>query len=630
MSVATLPASRQTPDPCPPPATSHAVTHALTPVTFVTILVRDCCTFAARDGFEWIWIDTCCIDKTSSSELSEAINSMYAWYAAADVCYVWLHDVDDIHPSQSGPTSFSRSAWFTRGWTLQELLAPRYVVFLSKKWHTLGTKQTLGHRIKTVTGISEDVLSKTVDLHAVSVARRMSWAATRRTTRDEDLAYSLMGIFDVNMPTIYGEVFVFRSRSSNIPKELRDSSLRSLLAPSPAEFEHSRSITPISLDNLSELLEQPDLAPPEYTTTAYGMRTAFPIVNIPSLGRDLGISVAILACQDDEGLVVLFLSQRRSLWTSAPQYLVYRVGADLYPNVSPSRSSEYHRLGRIHVGARADRSFLTNLAVHPLFIEYNPISVKSSLRGPPSPNHRSNRMSYAFFFPAWLLESGGITATLDGHQTIEHEDGIMVEFTPDGPTQRTIIFARDPPPSPSSRSGNVELQGIRLSMFSHCSCEANPLRHPMSIAIDLMVPEHDSSPGGHPSSGTHRRCRSLNAILKDNHQVVQSRIPGQPTAHEDQVEGAWHALGRVSIGLKRWNGCHKTKATYVYIVEITNPYRVMDPERQASLPTYTHAVVPETGVIVYPAVVKQGKAFWALIVTTTTMIILHWQIVPGP
>ncbi|PIL33366.1 hypothetical protein GSI_03984 [Ganoderma sinense ZZ0214-1] len=259
---------------------------------------------------------------------------MYSWYAAANVCYVWLHDVDDTHPSESGPASFSRSVWFTRGWTLQELLAPRYVVFLSKKWHTLGTKQTLAHRITRVTGIDEDVLLKMVDLHEVSVARRMSWAAMRRTTREEDRAYSLMGIFDVNMPTIYGEgskaflrlqveilkqcpdqsIFAWGRPSIDyhtlinnfssvmVTKELRDSNHRSLLAPSPAEFEHAGSISPIPLDGLSELLEEPHLVPPE----------SFPIVNIPSLGRDPGILMAILACQDAEGnLIVLFLNQRR-------------------------------------------------------------------------------------------------------------------------------------------------------------------------------------------------------------------------------------------------------------------------------------------------------------------------------
>ncbi|KAI1784338.1 HET-domain-containing protein [Ganoderma leucocontextum] len=656
------------------------------PWAHISQKIRDCCTFAAREGFKWIWIDTCCIDKTSSSELSEAINSMYAWYAAADVCYVWLHDVDDTHPSQSGPSSFSQTTWFTRGWTLQELLAPRYVVFLSRKWHTVGTKQTLAHRISRITGIDDDVLLQIVDLHEVGVARRMSWAATRRTTREEDRAYSLMGIFDVNMSTIYGEgskaflrlqieilkqcpdqtifawgrpsidchALIANFSSVMVTKELRDSTVRSLLASSPADFEHSGNISPISLDSLSELLGQFDLAPPEYSTTAYGMRTAFPIVDIPSLGRDPGISIAILACQDSEGnLVVLFLNQRRILWISAAEYLVYRVGADLYPNSFPFQPPQYYRLGRIHLSSRDDSSFLKNIAVHPVFIEYNPFSVRSSLPKPPSHSRRSTRVSYAFFFPAWLLESAGITATLDDHQTIEHEDGITVEFTPGGPTQRTIIFARDPPPSPPPRYGNGGPQGIRLSMSSHCSCGVSPLRHPMSISIDLMVPEHNTRPDGHASFGRHRRRRSLSAILKNDHRFVQmmlnapaspspcehvqlpirpghAPIPERSPALEGEVEQAWQCankrthiptisnpsillsfnsvLGSVSVGLKRWDGCRKSNAAYVYIVElkITSSYQVPDPERQASLPTYTHGVVPETGVIVYPTEESSG------------------------
>ena len=658
------------------------------PWAHISYKIRDCCAFAAREGFEWIWIDTCCIDKTSSSELSEAINSMYAWYAAADVCYVWLHDVDDTHPSESGPASFSQSAWFTRGWTLQELLAPRYAVFLSKKWHTLGTKQTLAHRISRVTGIDEDVLFKMVDLHEVSVARRMSWAAARRTTREEDRAYSLMGIFDVNMPTIYGEgskaflrlqveilkqcpdqsIFAWghpsidyhalltgNVSSSTVTKELRDSSLRSLLAPSPAKFQHAGDISPISLDSLSELLEQPDLAPPEYSTTAYGMRTSFPIVDIPSLGRDPSISMAILACQDTEGnLIVLFLNQRRSLWMSAPKYLVYQVGADLYPKALPSQSPQYHRLGRFQLASQNKQRFLENITVHPLYIEYDPFNVKSPLLSKQSPRgHRSSCASYAFFFPAWLLESAGVTTAVDDHQTLEHEDGIMIEFTPGGPSQRTIIFARDPSLSTSPRRRNVEPQGIRLSMSSHCSCEDNPLQHPMSIAVDLMVPEHDPNPGdGRASSGRHSRRRSLSTILKDNHQFVQMMLNAparaslsqdvlpihlgrsdsrRSSAAEGEVGEAWQCankrthlptisnpnillsfnsvLGKVSIGLKRWNGCRKSKAMYVYIVElkITSSYQVHDPERQASLPTYTHGVIPETGVIVYPTEETPGR-----------------------
>ncbi|KAI0373733.1 hypothetical protein BV20DRAFT_1041760 [Pilatotrama ljubarskyi] len=160
--------------------------------------IRGFCALARRNGFRKVWIDTCCIDKTSSSELSEAINSMYLWYArAADV-------PGEEDPKQPGST-FRSSEWFTRGWTLQELLAPIQVIFVSAEWQSLGTKTSFADVVEEITGIDRDVLTRKRSLDSVSIARRMSWASLRRTTRVEDEAYCLMGIFGVNMPTIYGE-----------------------------------------------------------------------------------------------------------------------------------------------------------------------------------------------------------------------------------------------------------------------------------------------------------------------------------------------------------------------------------------------------------------------------------------
>ena len=163
------------------------------------------CAFAHDHGYEYIWTDTCCIDKTSSAELSEAINSMHTWYARSSVCYAYLQDVgDDEDPAMYG-SQFRTSKWFTRGWTLQELVAPRNVVFLSQQWSVLGTKASLETVIEEITGIDGDVLTHQTALHSVSVAQRMSWAAERETTRVEDRAYSLLGVFGIHMPTIYGE-----------------------------------------------------------------------------------------------------------------------------------------------------------------------------------------------------------------------------------------------------------------------------------------------------------------------------------------------------------------------------------------------------------------------------------------
>lgn len=166
--------------------------------------ITQTCAQARSDGFDYVWIDTCCIDKRNSTELSEAINSMFRWYQKATVCYAYLGDVES-----DGDTlgKFTSSRWFTRGWTLQELIAPASLIFFDKHWKDIGTKSSLRYEIANLTRIPEDVLSKMVDHRSptLSVAQKMSWAAGRKTRRTEDIAYALLGIFDVNMPMIYGE-----------------------------------------------------------------------------------------------------------------------------------------------------------------------------------------------------------------------------------------------------------------------------------------------------------------------------------------------------------------------------------------------------------------------------------------
>ncbi|KAM0279634.1 hypothetical protein ACHAO9_011613 [Fusarium lateritium] len=166
--------------------------------------IVDFCAKAKNEGFEYAWIDTCCIDKTSSAELSEAINSMFQWYRESEACYVYLSDVTSAENPVSQGSSFRRSRWFTRGWTLQELLAPHEVIFLADDWCEIGTKASLSTTISQITNIDVVTLVKHTWSH-VSVAMIMSWASKRQTTRLEDQAYSLLGLFDANMPLIYGE-----------------------------------------------------------------------------------------------------------------------------------------------------------------------------------------------------------------------------------------------------------------------------------------------------------------------------------------------------------------------------------------------------------------------------------------
>ncbi|KAF2170193.1 hypothetical protein M409DRAFT_64528 [Zasmidium cellare ATCC 36951] len=150
--------------------------------------------------YRYGWADTCCIDKSSSAELTEAINSMFTYYKNAAVCVAYLADV------QSWPKDISSSRWMTRGWTLQELIAPSRVEFYDSAWKSLGDLSwRIASQLQRSTGIPESVLTNDSAPSEWSIAQRMSWASSRQTTRVEDQAYCLLGLFDVSLPLIYGE-----------------------------------------------------------------------------------------------------------------------------------------------------------------------------------------------------------------------------------------------------------------------------------------------------------------------------------------------------------------------------------------------------------------------------------------
>ncbi|KLU82249.1 hypothetical protein MAPG_01323 [Magnaporthiopsis poae ATCC 64411] len=173
------------------------------------------CALSREEGYWYGWMDTCCIDKSSSAELSEAINSMFRWYQDASICYAYLNDVTDppCADQASIDASFRRSQWFERGWTLQELVAPDSVVFLNSEWQEMGTRTTLGPLLHSITGIHGELFKPSIRrgyglsalLRRYSIAQKLSWASRRKTTRVEDQAYCLMGLLDVNMPLLYGE-----------------------------------------------------------------------------------------------------------------------------------------------------------------------------------------------------------------------------------------------------------------------------------------------------------------------------------------------------------------------------------------------------------------------------------------
>jgi hypothetical protein len=221
--------------------------------------IKGCCKQAALDFWEYAWVDSCCIEKKSSAELSEAINSMFQWYQDSQVCDVYLSDVPTglDFEQHSGPDSaIRRSQWWERGWTLQELLAPRALVFYDCAWVEIGTKRYLENLISEITGILHLHLK---DHEGASVAQKMSWQSRRATTRTEDLAYSLMGLFKVHMPPLYGEgTRAFERLQLEILASSDDESLFAwaqdhsrglgLLASSPSDFIDSGDIYQIEPD----------------------------------------------------------------------------------------------------------------------------------------------------------------------------------------------------------------------------------------------------------------------------------------------------------------------------------------------------------------------------------------------
>ncbi|KAH9884811.1 heterokaryon incompatibility protein-domain-containing protein [Cubamyces lactineus] len=370
--------------------------------------VRQYCDYARAKGLMYAWMDSCCIDKTSSAELSEAINSMFDWYSYAEICYVYLADVSDAENPVLPGSSFRRSKWFTRGWTLQELVVPWGNVFLSKDWRMIGTKTSLAKAIQEITGIDLDVLLRTRPLHTISVARRMSWAANRETTRVEDEAYCLMGIFGVRFPAVYGEgrqAFIrlqeeilkripdqtllawgdpvrLDSLEDSLPiakriplDELRASKGAYMFASCPADFSLSASFSPIAFDTLARNLGLSSLEPPIYLATSYGIRITLPVyaLSLPCEDEDdaVRVQLAILACQDEAGrLPALIVSAEDSSWKALISGVILQIppsssssgGVYVMPVIpshrdQPTSRSERLRRARTSAGLRHSKSY---------------------------------------------------------------------------------------------------------------------------------------------------------------------------------------------------------------------------------------------------------------------------------
>lgn len=322
--------------------------------------INSSCQAAQAEGISYVWIDTCCIDKSNSSEVSEAINSMFSWYAGATICYAYLSDVTATSSAESFDEQFRQSRWFRRGWTLQELLAPGCVRFYSSTWCSLGDRNDLAPLIQDATSIPTKVLvDQTSDFRHCSVAQKMSWASRRNTTREEDLAYCLLGLFSVNMSPVYGEggAEAFRRLQEEIMKACDDQTMfcwsqpeecgltsTSALAPSPRYFSNCADMRASKVDNHE--------TPFDLTNT--GIKICVPIREIT--GRTYGVFRCQLGAQSDRRLAVPlrricgtnnFVRLPGNLVEIGPRMLQSCRATDIYLAV---RTQKYHYCSAEFVG----------------------------------------------------------------------------------------------------------------------------------------------------------------------------------------------------------------------------------------------------------------------------------------
>ena len=256
--------------------------------------IRLACREARKDKIPYVWIDTCCIDRRDLRELSQALNSMFRWYKEARICYTYLSDVEFDNQADQ----FKKSAWFTRGWTLQELLAPGQMHFFDLDWTRLGTKKSMLSQISEATNIKTDYLKG--DFTGACIAERMSWASGRTTKIRDDMAYSMLGIFGITMDVRYGEEEdAFLRLEETLIEKTRDESIFAwkiprglngglssrpalgLLAPWPSCFSDSRNLT------IGSRRYKPRSGV-GFSITKQGVEFAIPMI-LPDQGHALGL-----------------------------------------------------------------------------------------------------------------------------------------------------------------------------------------------------------------------------------------------------------------------------------------------------------------------------------------------------
>ncbi|KAI0831835.1 heterokaryon incompatibility protein-domain-containing protein [Trametes gibbosa] len=476
--------------------------------------IRGFCAYALRRGYKWAWIDTCCIDKSSSAELSEALNSMYSWYAAADMCFAFLQDIRGDEDPRAPSSSFRFSAWFTRGWTLQELLAPNSVIFLSPQWQIVGTNRALANVIEEITGIDNAVLTHERPLSDVSVARRMSWASGRRTTRVEDRAYSLMGIFGVYMPTVYGEgMRSFTRLQEEILKHIPDQSifawghhpgetdhagglqnmprrplaptvyrtrlaydshrgLQGLLAHSPEDFSQSADIRPIPFGKLSEMLRMP-VPIPVYHPTSGGLRIQMPVLTQALMPPSespgsLPVSSAVLACITQTGKLVTLYLRRES--SSADVYLIGCPTEHRYLRTALWQDHNPPDVRMVDLYVMHERPLSAMAPAYPM-------------QQPRTSTNITTPLSIFFLFPVWVLarlqltgfypvQRTTVSVLSTNFQVLRYDDGVSIDVRRESIMSSnrlmgTQVFARF---VPGTNGATMVSSTFSVTFWEGCGC----------------------------------------------------------------------------------------------------------------------------------------------------------------
>ncbi|KAM5536754.1 hypothetical protein V8D89_009593 [Ganoderma adspersum] len=361
------------------------------PRDHVSAKIRGACVLAESLGYEWLWVDTCCIGR---DRLSVALNGMYEYYARSAVCLAYLADVSprDADPQVEFEAEFRASRWHTRGWTLQELIAPIIVRFVARDWTDLGSKHTLIPLLESVTRVPASVLRDERELDRCSIAQRMSWAAGRQTARMEDRAYSLMGILRIYMSVRYGEGFhAFARLQEKILKRRSDTSLFAwgrrlpweafcdavragghqhqehyetdlyLLPPSPDDFREANSVVSSASRFCCQLTvhQQLDLdldldldlalGSPEdwgtmtstYSRTPEGVLCSLPVFATPSFSIGL-----LLYLDGDDHLGVVLTPCPEQTFSLTPAYHIGWDGTGAGGDENPSRIIRVLNLGR--------------------------------------------------------------------------------------------------------------------------------------------------------------------------------------------------------------------------------------------------------------------------------------------